>query len=66
MNTITQVLELLLITIGAGVCLVIASLFVGLALMVIRTAWRSAGDDSGESSAEAAEKKPHTKLRRDR
>lgn len=62
MDTITQVFQWIVLTIGVGVCLVIAACFVGLALMIIRSFWRAAGDDSGEGS----EKRPYTKLRRDR
>lgn len=61
MDTITQVFQWIVLTIGVGVCLVIASCFVGLALMIVRAAWRVAGDDSDL----APEKKPYTKLRRD-
>lgn len=62
MDTIAQVSQWIALTIGVGVCLVIASLFVGLAVMIVRAAWRVSGDDSGE---DPELKPPYTKLRQD-
>lgn len=61
MDAILLFFHWLVLTVGVGICLVIASCFLGLALMTIRMAWRTAGDDSREDPKE----KPYTKLRRD-
>ncbi len=61
-GVITQVIHWLLLIIGAGVGLVIASVFVGLALMIMRTLWRVAGTNFDA----ATEEERSRKLRRDR
>ncbi len=62
MDIITQFVECLMLTIGAVVCLVIGSVFVGLALMIMRTLWRVAGDNFDSMD----EEKRFQNLRRDK